>query len=155
MNLKKLSEVLKSKPEDFIVVGIGNSLKSDDGAGSIFAEEMRKLFPDRFIDVGICVENFIFKIAEREEKNVFVVDAIDFEEEVGGIKVFELDKLRAQGISTHSLGLKNSLKILEEFGKRVYVIGIKPEKISLGREISDKVKKAIENLKEVFIECLH
>jgi len=151
--LKIIDAIIKKNKEDFLVIGIGNRLKSDDGAGSIFAQELSKKFPDKFIDTGIAVENFIFKVAKKKERKIFVVDTMDFEGKAGDIKIFNLNDLSAQGISTHALSLKKTLKILEEFGKRVYVIGIKPRSLELSEEISEEVKNSIEKLREVFLNA--
>jgi len=149
--IKKLDSLINS---DFIVVGIGNELRGDDGAGIYIAIEGIKECAGKFIDAGMAIENHIFKITGRNEKLVFIVDALGGDGEAGQIKIIELDKLTSQGISTHSLSLKMIDRFFKEAGQKVYLVGIQASDSSIGSVMCDKVRKSADILIDFFINKL-
>jgi len=139
----KLSEHLK---EDFLVVCLGNELRGDDGIGTYIAKKGIEKFPQNFIDAGISIENYLFKIINYPQNVIILIDLVDFGEKVGSIKLFYPTELKGQGISTHSLGLNKAVEILRTAGKEVLILGIQGENVNLGGKISPKVKASAERL---------
>ena len=148
---ENLSDIISG---DFIIVGTGNELRGDDGAGIYVAREGMKKYADKFIDAGMAIENHIFKITARNEKLVFIVDALGGDGKVGEIKIIELDKLNSQGISTHSLSLKMIDRFFKEAGQKVYLVGIQVSDSSIGSVMCGKVRKSADILIDFFINKL-
>ncbi|MBA3052056.1 MAG: hydrogenase maturation protease, partial [Candidatus Omnitrophica bacterium] len=149
--LKELGNIIDT---DFIVVGIGNELRGDDGAGIYIAAEGMKECAGKFIDAGMAIENHIFKITAINEKLVFIVDAMGGDGEAGQIKIIELDKLNSQGISTHSLSLKMIDLFFKEAGQKVYLVGIQVSDSSIGSVMCGEVRESADILIEFFINKL-
>jgi len=149
--LKDLDKIINT---DFIIVGIGNELRGDDGAGIYTARKGMKESAGKFIDAGMAIENHIFKITARDEKLVFIVDALSGNGETGEIKVIALDKLDSQGISTHSLSLKMIDQFFKEAGQKVYLVGIQASDSSIGSKMCGKVRKSADAILEFFINKL-
>jgi len=133
----ELSQYLK---EDFLVVCLGNELRGDDGIGAYIAKRGIEKFPQNFINVGISIENYLFKIITSPQNLIILVDLVDFGGKVGTIKLFHPLELKEQGISTHSISLSKIAEILKSSGKRVLLLGIQGKNINIGEGISPEVE---------------
>jgi len=151
LNYSELDKYLKN---DFLVVGMGNEMRGDDGVGLYIVKGSQKNFPHKFLDVGMTIENYIFKIIEYPEKVILLIDNVDFGERIGSIKLIDSSKLREQGISTHSLSLNKIIMILKEAGKEVLLLGIQGKNLNIGENISREVKESADDLVKYFIKRL-
>jgi len=136
------------------VVGVGNSLKADDGVGSYIAVQGRKRHPDFFLDAGMVLENYIFKIIQNEKRDVLLVDAAGWGAEPGSMKILAFSDLAEQGISTHSLSLRRLGEMLHDFGKKVRVLGIEPAELGLKEGLTEKVKASADEILAVLFSAL-
>ena len=137
-------ELEKLPANDFLVVGLGNEMRGDDKAGVLVAENGAKEFPSKFINAGMSIENYIFKITSRPEKNIIIADAADFGGAPGEIRVMPPENLAEQGISTHSLSLKRINVFFDEAVQRVFFLAIQPRSSALDEAPSDEVQKSAE-----------
>jgi hydrogenase maturation protease HycI len=130
------------------IVGIGNILKGDDAAGSLVCEQLlRKKISASVIDTGTVPENYIQPIIKKAPQNLLLVDAVDFGAEPGAIKVFQAEQLNSLAISTHTLSPHLFIDIIRQSIKLdVYCIGIQPSQTQLGRPVSERVHRAIQDL---------
>ncbi len=137
-----------------VVIGIGNPLKKDDNIGNVVVEEFKKKIKDDnvlFILAETNPENFLGKVKSFDPKVIYFVDAVEFDGEVGEVKVFSIDDVLNQSLSTHGI----SVRIFKDFfpGAKIYVIGIKPERISygenLGLKLREKLNKIIEDVESL------
>ncbi|MFC1780730.1 hydrogenase 3 maturation endopeptidase HyCI [Planctomycetota bacterium] len=131
-----------------LIVGIGNTLKGDDGLGPIICEKLieQKISAD-VIDTGNVPENYIQTIIKKDPENLLVIDAADFGSEPGTIKVFKTGQLNSIGISTHCLSPKFFIDmILQSIAPEIYFIGVQPAHTQLGRPVSEKVNNSINEL---------
>ncbi|MCD6423579.1 MAG: hydrogenase maturation protease [Elusimicrobia bacterium] len=152
MTLSDLLKFLgKITEEDFVVVCIGNELKADDGIGPFIAKRARE-FSKIFIDAGMAPENYFFMLYSIPQKIIIVIDAVDMGLKPGEVQILPLEKLTIQGISTHSLGIKEVFSLLEMNGKEIYFIGIQPKSVELEGKISDEVLKTAEEILNFFKE---
>lgn len=149
--LEQLSKLRGSKT---VILGIGNSLKGDDGAGPLICQQLQdaEISAD-VIDTGTVPENYIQLIIKKAPQNLLVIDAIDFGACPGVVRVFKPEELSSLVISTHTL----SPRLLVDMIRRsievdVYFIGIQPEQIQLGQPITPQVKQAIQKLTNVLVE---
>jgi len=143
-----LRQLNKLRNSATVIVGIGNILKGDDGAGPLVCEQFRheKICAD-LIDAGTVPENYIQPIIKKAPKNLIVIDAIDFGAPPGTIKIFKPEQLNSRVISTHTLSPGLFVDMICQYIKLdVYFIGIQPAKIQLGQSISPQVSQAIQQL---------
>ena len=133
------------------IVGIGNILKGDDGAGPLICQRLKgaKVRAD-LIDAGTVPENYIQKIINKCPQNLLVIDAIDFGAKPGTIRLFRPEQLGSHIISTHSLSPRLFVDMIcQNVSIEVYFIGIQPAQIQLGQPVSQQVNIAIQQLSEV------
>jgi hydrogenase maturation protease HycI len=152
---KQLYEQLrKFRGSRTLIVGIGNILKADDGAGPLVCEQLRraKVCAD-LIDAGTVPENYIQPIIKKAPQNLLVIDAIDFGAPPGTIRIFEPEQLSSHVISTHSLSPRLFVDMVcRDISIDVYFVGIQPAQIHLGQSISQQVSHAIERLSQTLLE---
>lgn len=133
--------------KDVLIVGIGNILKGDDGAGSIICQRLKKSFPDKIIDTGTVPENFIQPIIDKSPEVILIIDATDFGECAGAIKIFEIEQISSITFSTHSLSPRLFLDVIcKSISPEIYFLGIQPGQTELDQPLSAKVSEAIDIL---------
>ncbi|MHC4535741.1 MAG: hydrogenase 3 maturation endopeptidase HyCI [Planctomycetota bacterium] len=137
-----------------VIVGIGNILKGDDGAGPLVCEQLkRENICAEVIDAGTVPENYIHSIIKKVPQNLLVIDAIDFGAAPGTIRIFEPEQLSSHVISTHSLSPRLFVDMVcQNISIDVYFVGIQPAHLQLGQSISQQVSHAIEQLSQTLAE---
>ena len=137
-----------------VIVGIGNILKGDDGAGPLVCQQLKhaKICAD-LIDAGTVPENYIQPIIKKAPRKLLVIDAIDFRATPGTIRIFEPDQLNSHVISTHSLSPRLFVDMVcQNVSVDVYFVGIQPAQMLLGQSVSPEVNLAIQQLSEVLTQ---
>jgi len=134
-----------------LILGIGNSLKQDDGLGPAVIRklETRGLKPEaHLIDAGTAPENYTGKIKQIKPDTLVMVDAIAFGGKPGSIKVFEAEEIKAQSLSTHNISLKTFVDFLKTdlTDLKVIVVGIQPKQVGFGEGLSPEIEKAVDQL---------
>ena len=138
-------------PDDILLVGMGNSLKADDGIGSEICSQLKETIPDNVIDTGTVPENYIQVIIKKKPKVILFIDAIDFAAPAGTIKVFETAELSTGGITTHTLSPRLlSDMIAQSIPAKIYFIGIQPKSMMIGYPMSQEVESAKKELLKIF-----
>lgn len=141
---ERLKELGGSKT---LIIGIGNTLKGDDGLGPLVCERLAGKTSAEVIDCGTVPENYIQRIIRKAPEVLLVVDAIDFGGSPGAIETFEIERLDSVVISTHTMSPRMFVDMIRKsIEVDVLFIGIQPEHTHLGEAISDKVANAAEML---------
>ena len=149
--LAKLRKLHGSKT---VIVGIGNTLKGDDGVGQLVCQQLQNAKScAELIDAGTVPENYIQKIIKKTPQNLLIIDAIDFHAPPGTIDIFKPEQLNSFALSTHAL----SPHLFTEMVSRdteadLYFIGIQPEHTRLGDSMSPQVCKAAQQLVQTLID---
>ena len=133
------------------VIGVGNILMRDDGVGVHAIRELQKReTPDGVICVDGGTASFEALTAAGDCDNLLVVDAVKAGGKPGTIYKMSLEQWReVRGISLHDVTLLDAISIAQTFDKRsirLNVIGIEPEDISPGMELSDAVNEKFNDL---------
>jgi len=122
------------------VVCLGNPLRGDDAFGYLVYRLLRSAgFPALY--AGAAPENVIGKLSGWKPRTVVIVDAL-----LGGepgltiVKLFETVTPLAS--TTHSVPLELLLKAAGIDPERVFVVGVGAERLGLGDEPSERVRKA-------------
>ena len=139
---------LKDVPfQDALIVGVGNTLRGDDGVGPLVCHELKAILPDRVIDAGTVPENYIGKIIKKAPQALVIIDAIDHNAQPGDIRVFRADEINSMAISSHSLSPALFVDvILNDISPDVYIVGIQPKHLSLGCPPCLEVSRSAQTL---------
>ena len=144
-----LEQLNKLRGSRTLIVGIGNTLKGDDGAGPLVCEQLAGKVSAGVIDAGTVPENFIQPIIEKAPQNLLVIDAIDFAAAAGTINIFKSEQLSSLSISTHTLSPRLFVDMIRRsIDADGYFVGIQPLQTDLGQGISAEVGRAIHLLVE-------
>lgn len=155
-------ETLRNDLKDFIeganriaILGIGNSLRTDDGIGPLIVGSLNTRHPSIFIeDVGSVPEAFARNLAEFGAQRVIMIDAADMNKSPGHVELVTKDRIGGIALSTHSMPLSFLMLYLEEAtdGKTT-LLGIQPKSLEFGEglnpEIAEIAHKIIITLDEV------
>lgn len=129
-----------------IILGIGNTLKGDDGVGPYIISKIKNIDA---IDAGTVPENYIQKIIDSKPDEIIIIDAIDFGGKPGDIKWFtEIDSENIS-ISTHNLPPGFFIDFIkEQTGAEIKIIAIQPKGIKFNTSLSEEVKESADKLVE-------
>jgi hydrogenase 3 maturation protease len=142
------------------VVGIGNSLRGDDGAGSAFIRALRRMTPRiptsvLLVDAGTAPENFTGPLRQFQPTLVLLIDAAQLNETPGTIRL--LDAMQATGLdaSTHTLPLSLTARYLTRaVGCEIAILGIQPADNAYGAPLSPRVRRAVQRAAREFAVLL-
>jgi hydrogenase maturation protease len=150
-----------------LILGVGNRLLGDDGAGSYFAEALSSMdIPEwmRVVDGGIGGIGLLEEIEGSDI--VFVVDSLSPEEgEPGDVRVYRVDRssvdreiLLKHLISSWSHGVTAEVLIAAALAMgrlpETYVVGIVPSSIDLREGLSPEVKVALPRVLDLITKIL-
>lgn len=133
-----------------VVVGVGNTLKADDGFGPLVCEYLAGRVSAKVIDAGTVPENYIRPIVESRPEQLLIIDAVDFGGRPGDMRVFEVAETGPFAFSTHALSLHLFIEIIRrQVDVDVHLLGVQPGCTRLGEPVTDVVQNAIEALTEI------
>jgi hydrogenase maturation protease len=137
-----------------VVLGLGNILNRDEGAGVYALRELEKRLPENLrnkfelIDGGVLGMNLLPII--EETSHLLILDALDSSLEPGELKEIrgpELSLFYSGKISWHQLGIQEVLamaRIRNKFPDELCLIGIQPKDLGSGTGLSPTIKRAIK-----------
>ncbi|MDD5245963.1 MAG: hydrogenase 3 maturation endopeptidase HyCI [Candidatus Omnitrophica bacterium] len=147
-------EHLKSHLQGKVVLlGIGNTLRSDDGAGSLLACRLKDKVPYIVYDAGANPENYLGKIIKDNPDNIIIVDAADFAGKPGEIRLLEGQELKTSNLfSTHNASISLTINYLQSsIGADIIILIIQPKSTVFGDSLSSQVDNAVKTLAEWFL----
>ena len=147
-------EHLKSHLQGKVVLlGIGNTLRSDDGAGSLLACRLKDKVPYIVYDAGANPENYLGKIIKDNPDNIIIVDAADFAGKPGEIRLLEGRELKTSNLfSTHNASISLTINYLQSsIGADIIILIIQPKSTVFGDSLSSQVDNAVKTLAEWFL----
>lgn len=138
--------------EETLILGIGNTLLTDEGAGIHALNLLQLEYPDTpnltFVDGGTL--SFTLATWIEDCSNLIVFDAAQLNQPTGTVKTFVDeafdDFLGASKRSAHEVGLLDLMDIARltgHFPKHRALIGIQPEFMSWGMQPSKAVQDAL------------
>jgi hydrogenase 3 maturation protease len=132
----------------YILMGIGNTLRGDDGIGSIIAQN----FKDHdwlSIDCGVVPENFTSTIKKNKPNLIVLIDAVEMDIKSGEFRIISPDRISALHLTTHSMPLSFLISYLKEFTQKLIFIGIQPEIIDYSNSVNPKLLKSSEEITRI------
>jgi hydrogenase maturation protease len=152
----ELNRLLQLNGKTKLFVGIGNQLKMDDGIGVYISKRIKTRGTISTLCVEASIENYIGKINSINPDILILIDCVDMKAVAGTFRLMRLDQINDLTFNTHNISLR---RLTEFFNMPVYILGIQPEKIDFGenisylvKEIANKIIKQI-NKQEVHYGC--
>lgn len=153
---EELNNLLSQRDKKKLFVGIGNLLKMDDGVGVFISQKIKTRQSVLSLTAEASIENYIGKINSLKPDILILIDCVDIKSSAGTFKLLTLNQIQDMTFNTHNISLK---RLSEFFRMPVYVLGIQPEKIDFGENISYIVKNVAYriikqiNKQEVYHGC--
>jgi hydrogenase 3 maturation protease len=138
-----LDNLLSKKDKKILFVGIGNLLKMDDGIGVYISRHIRNTENIASLTVETSIENYIGKINNLDPDILVLIDCVDLKSVPGTFKLLDICQIHDLTFNTHNISLK---RLSDFFMMPVFILGIQPEKIDFGENISYLVKKIADKL---------
>ena len=140
---KDLGHLLSQKDKKILFVGIGNLLKTDDGIGVYISNRIRNKDNILSLTVETGIENYIGKINSLNPDILVLLDCMDLKSGAGTFKIQEVNQVQDLTFNTHNISLR---RISDFFEMPVYILGIQPEKVDFGENISYLVKHIADKI---------
>ena len=140
---KKLEDIRNQGSPVF--VGVGNQHRSDDALGIHIAHELREHGVDNvWLETEIGEEDLTF--GNPGNNPIIFLDAIDIQEEPGKTLLIPFEYMLRQVTLSHKFTpFIHVFKNIEQL-KNAYILGIQPESLKEGKEISTPVLEAMGNI---------
>ena len=132
-----------------VILGIGNRLKGDDGAGSA-AAEMLSLRGIPSVDGGIMPESWTGRIRQLSPDRLVVIDSSPMGLEAGEFRIIPVDKISGDdGFNSHNMSILGLIEYLGAFIGEIVFVGIEPDTVEFGEGLSKAVFEGVEKLTEL------
>lgn len=135
------------------VIGLGNSLRRDDGIGVIILESLLNNYKRPGIDYlnfGIASFDLMHRLCNYDL--ALLIDGIAADLSVGELKIFGLEEVafskEDNTVSSHELNLKDIFRLTLnlEIKTKIYIAGIQVQDVGFGESLSDVLKEDLEQL---------
>jgi hydrogenase maturation protease len=140
--------------KNFLVLGLGNLLMNDDGAGLQAIYALQERYPDRenfqIVDGGTLGLDLLGHVAWADK--LLLLDAININEAPGTVALIageDINPILTQRVSPHQVGLKDLLEAAELIGDRppdVELLGIQYNNINMEMTLSEAVEQGLPKL---------
>jgi len=142
---EKLDKISKGKT---IILGIGNVMKGDDGAGSLLIYRLKGKTKADLLDCGEVPENYTQTIIEAVPDNIVIVDAADWNGQAGELRQIDEEEINNMSLSTHDSSLQIFINYLKKHLPNTYIIiiGIQAKRKRFLESLSPEVEKTVDVL---------
>ncbi len=138
-----LKELLSLKDKKKLFVGIGNVLKTDDGVGVYISRNIKNSDHILSLTAEVSIENYIGKINSLNPHILVIIDCVDMKSSPGTYKLLPVSIVQDMTFNTHNISLS---RLSEFFRMPVFILGIQPEKINFGENLSYIVEQVADKI---------
>jgi len=140
-------------PATIAVLGLGNVLLGDDGVGPYVVEQLRARYelPDNVTVADLGTPGLGLTAHLSQAEAVILVDAVAAKGEAGELRFYGRDDLNRlplnPRVSPHDPAVQDAFWLMDLTGdapREVLVVGVIPERLTLGAGLSDRVRCACE-----------
>jgi hydrogenase maturation protease len=148
--------------KSILVIGLGNSYRSDDGVGEVIAGRLMEMLPEH-VDVHSSIKDGLSLIHLWHEYDcVYLIDAVSSGRTPG--KVYRFDAVTKpppknlfKNYSTHSIDILETIALaenLDSLPEKLIIYGVEGKDFSIGSGLSDEVLKSVCRVTDAIIKEL-
>ena len=151
---------IKSNP--IVLLGVGNILLTDEGFGVHVVNQLQEDYvfnpPITILDGGTMGMELLTYM--RGMTKLLLVDAINGGDAPGTVYEFPYEEMNSyftEAISVHEVGMQDILRIRtlqEDPLEDAVVIGVEPENLELGLDLSETTQVVVKDVKERILAVL-
>jgi hydrogenase 3 maturation protease len=152
-----------------VILGIGNTLKGDDGIGIYIAERINKYLKEvkgeseqaKFmearrkviaINCGTTPENYTSIIRKHNPDRLILVDAAEMGLSPGSYRIIPPEKIEVMHVSTHVMSLSFLISYVSEFCKDIILVGVQPKRMDFSTALSSAVRRSGDHVANLIME---
>ena len=148
-----------SRPARVAILGVGNEMNGDDGAGVCAVRTLAALTPALpdvlLIEAGAAPESYTGPLRRFAPDLVIEIDAAMLGGEAGATAWLDWREADGLSASTHTLPPSVLAKFIQaDLGCEMTIIGIQPERVEMGAGLSPAVAAAVRGLAGKLYEWL-
>jgi len=135
------------------VIGLGNSLRRDDGIGITILGSLLNTCKHPGIDyLNFGIASFDLMHRLQNYNTVLLIDGIDAGLAAGTLKIFDLEQAnfleKNNPVSSHELNLKDIFKLTAklEIKTKIYIAGIQIKDVGFGESLTPVLKENLEKI---------
>ena len=137
---------------EVLVLGLGNELLTDDGVGVHVVRRLQKesLPQDtEILEIGTAILHVQHLL--EQAVHVVAIDAVRAGDKPGSVYCFDIDQAQLnQPVTLHDLGIVGVLKLIpESLRPKVTILGVEPETIDYGMELSPLVEASLPRVAQI------
>ncbi len=148
---------------EILILGVGNILLSDEGAGIKALQELKRqyIFPAEveLLDAGTSGMQLLPWIENRS--SLFILDVVDEKEaDYGAVFQYNFEDPPAfirKKSTSHQIGLHEVLafaQMSDTLPSRIVLFGIRPQSMETGLELTPKIREGVQELTDLVIREL-
>ena len=148
-------------PQNIVILGIGNLLLSDEGVGVHVANKLMEMdLPEGVSVVEGGTDGFRLLNIITEADRLIVIDSVMTGAAPGSIYKFNIEEVKncPSGFKTsvHQIGILEVINMSGLIGKTPHttVIGIEPQSLEMGMELSPEINDKIPRIIEIVLDEL-
>ncbi len=142
-----LDRVCDGDPRQLLLIGLGNSLRSDDGIGPHLVKSLRRLPGLMAENVETRPERSFALVASFRPRKVIFFDAADFSAPPGTLKLIDGKELADSSLTSHRLPLAPVLEWIEtEHQTPCRCLGVQFGSMQLGEELTPQVAQTAQSI---------
>jgi hydrogenase 3 maturation protease len=146
---EELKEFIDNKT---VIMGIGSTLKSDDGVGVFITKKLKDMGVDNVIVAEATPEHWLGFLTKKKFEKLLIVDSVLFGGKKGEIKLLDLKEISERFGLTHSSSLHLFYDFISGEGniKALEVLAIMPESLEVGESLTPVVKRSADEIIHFF-----
>jgi hydrogenase 3 maturation protease len=138
-----------------LLIGTGNTLRGDDGAGPALIALLEGKVAASLLDAGEVPESYFSRIQAAKADTIVVIDAANFGAAPGDLAVLEAEAIAECGTSTHQMPLNLFFRFIKgNSNTEIFAVGIQPAQIGFGESMSPAVAASVQALAELLQDLL-
>ncbi len=138
-----------------LLIGAGNSLRGDDGAGPEIIALLESKVNADVLDVGEVPESYLGRILATQADTIILIDAADFGGAPGDLAVLDIEDIAGRKMSTHQMPMDLFFRYIKEnSGADMFALGIQPARIEFGESMSPAVADSVQALVQLLQSLL-
>jgi len=132
------------------VIGIGNTLMSDDGAGVRVLELLSVPKGVKVVELATGGMSLLHVLEGLD--TAIIADAVDFGGRPGEIRVFtpeDVTTIKTVGYSLHDLDIMKVLELAKRtdtLPRQVFIVAVQPASLKMGEGLSPQVEKVLPRM---------
>ena len=145
MIMECLDFLFSSKYENVLIIGIGNYLRSDDGAGPKILDNLIDSRKVSLLNAETNIERYIEPIRNSDASVLLFIDSMSFGKNPGYCSLLLVDEIIDFSFHSHNISIN---RLRDFFHIPAYILGIEPETLRVGENLSPSVQKTVDMVVE-------